>query len=107
MKKAVVVLIVMLFSITAQATVINTNETQLKTNATSSGGSSFEWEDDFFDESKIDASLSYNYIVDKSTGTVIMKDTFDAWYNPDWTRMKQITINNRGSTTFQDYVLDW
>ena len=106
MKKAVVVLIVILFSLTTQATVINTNEIQLKTKTTSGGGSTFEWEDDFFDESKIDISLSYNYIIDKSTGTVIMKDTFDAWYNQDWTRMKPITINNRGGTTFQDYVLD-
>ena len=27
----------------------------------SSGGSSFIWEDDFFDESKIDVEKSYNY----------------------------------------------
>lgn len=106
MKKAVVFLIVILFSLTTQATIINKDQTQINTNTVLGGGSSFKWEDDFFDESKIDMSLSYNYIVDKANGKVLMKDTYNAWYNPDWTRMKPITIKNRGSTTFEDYVLD-
>jgi len=71
-----------------------------------SGSSSLDWEDDFFDEGRIDTAKSYNYILDKTEGIVKIKDTYEAWYNPDWTRMKIIDIYNSGSETFEDYVLD-
>ena len=38
-------------------------------------GSSFVWEDDFLDESKIDSEISYNYELDKNQGIVYMVDT--------------------------------
>lgn len=72
----------------------------------STGWSTFSWEDDFLDESKIDIEKSYNYIVDKNLGVVFMENTYAAWWNPAWTRMKEIDIYNAGETTFQEYVLD-
>lgn len=73
---------------------------------TSSGGTLFTWEDDFLDASGIDTTRSSNYLLDTIEGTVTMKDTFEAWYQEDWTRMKEITITNEGSQTHNEYVLD-
>ncbi|MFH1014193.1 MAG: DUF2341 domain-containing protein [Thermoplasmatota archaeon] len=72
----------------------------------SAGGTLFTWEDDFLDESGIDATRSNNYVVDTVEGIVAMKDTHESWYNETWTRMKQITILNKASHTFEEYVLD-
>lgn len=79
---------------------INKNSIFIKT------GSSFNWEDDFLDESKIDSLISYNYEIDKDQGIVYMADTYEAWYNADFTRMKIIDIYNSGSQTLNDYVID-
>ncbi len=109
-KTAVVfVLTIFLVSSVAQAffvsksklTFVNDNENNLL-----AASSSFDWEDDFFDEGRIDTTKSYNYILDKTEGIVKMKDTYEAWYNSDWTRMKIIDVYNSGSETFEDYVLD-
>jgi hypothetical protein len=81
--------------------VLNDNENKLL-----STSSNFVWEDDFLDEGRIDITKSYNYILDKTEGIVKMKDTYEAWYNPDWTCMKIIDVYNSGSETFEDYVLD-
>jgi len=70
------------------------------------GGSSLIWEDDFLDESRIDIQKSFNYYADKTQGTVFMKDTYAAWYNSAWKRMKSIDVYNSGSTTFSEYVID-
>ena len=35
-----------------------------------------------------------------------MKDTYEAWYNSAWKRMKSIDVYNSGSTTFNEYVID-
>ncbi len=104
---AMLILIVFVVSSAAQAVLINaTNQTEKTVAVNMYSGTSFAWEDDFLDESGIDIQKSYNYIVDKSVGKVFMKDTFEAWYNPDWTRMRPIEITNRGSITFEEYVLD-
>ncbi|HID25419.1 MAG TPA: DUF2341 domain-containing protein, partial [Thermoplasmata archaeon] len=63
------------------------------------------WEDDFFDEGKIDKTYSWNYVVDKFNGTVYMKDTYHAWYNQSWKRMKPIFVTNSGATDVEEYVL--
>ncbi len=65
-----------------QKITVNNNSFFLKS------GSSFIWEDDFLDESKIDKLISYNYELDKNQGIVYMVDTYEAWYNTDFTRMK-------------------
>lgn len=108
-KKAIIVLVIVLviaiLSIPVQAAIVNKNDLEIGNNAYV-GGTTFTWEDDFLDESKIDITKSYNYIVDKTDGKVLMKDTYKAWYNKSWTRMKEITIRNRGSKTYSEYVLD-
>ena len=68
--------------------------------------SSFVWEDDFLDESKIDNLFSYNYEVDKNQGIVYMSNTFEGWHNSDFIRMKIIDIYNSDSETYTDYVID-
>ena len=103
------VLTIFLVSSTAQSVLIAESDTTFtsdnedKSVATSSG---LVWEDDFLDEGRIDTAKSYNYVLDKTEGTVKMKDTYEAWYNPSWARMKIIDVYNSGGQTFQDYVLD-
>jgi len=70
------------------------------------GGSSLSWEDDFLDESRIDIDKSFNYDANKTQGKIFMKDTYAAWYNSAWKRMKSIDVYNSGSTTFSQYVID-
>jgi hypothetical protein len=98
-------LIFFVASTAAQAIVVNNIKTENKSE-TNTAGSTFTWEDDFLDESRIDITRSYNYILDKTQGIVKMKDTYEAWYNPDWPKMKIIDIYNSGDETFTDYVLD-
>jgi len=50
----------------------------------------YEWKDDFNNEQLIDSSQSYNYIV--SNGEAKIKDTYEIWMDPEWTRMKPITV---------------
>lgn len=69
------------------------------------GESTFIWEDDFFDTSKIDDTLSYNYDID--SGVVTMANTYAAWdAYPEWERMMPISVINAGDETLYDYVLD-
>ncbi len=75
--------------------------------ARASGKDSFTWEDDFLDEGNIDKSHSWNYVVDKERGVVLMKNTYRAWWDPSWKRMVPITINNSGSNDYEQYVLDF
>jgi len=106
---AVLIITIFLVSSAAQAVLVSkSNKTFLNINENTvlAASSSFVWEDDFLDESWIDIQKSYNYIIDKTEGVVKMKDTFEAWYNPSWTRMKVIDVYNRGIQTFTDYVLD-
>jgi hypothetical protein len=50
----------------------------------------FIWEDLFNDATKVDPTMSYNY--DIVGGFVKIKNTYPLWTDPDWTRMKSITI---------------
>jgi hypothetical protein len=61
------------------------------------------WQDDFLNLNKIDQSLSDNIVVNTSAGVVFMDNTFPAWTDSTFTRMKQITIVNSGQETFSDY----
>lgn len=54
------------------------------------GDNYFTWEDLFNDATKVDPTMSYNY--DMVSGFVKIKNTYPIWTDPDWTRMKQITI---------------
>jgi hypothetical protein len=67
------------------------------------GGSIEVWQDDFLNESKIDPAFSHHIVVNTSVGTVAMENTYPAWINPLFTRMKPITIFNNGQETFHDY----
>ncbi len=71
------------------------------------GESTYVWEDDFFDTSKIDDILSYNYEIDTSNGVVTMGNTYPSWdAYPEWERMMPLFVTNSGDETIYDYVLD-
>jgi hypothetical protein len=66
------------------------------------------WEDTFNDATKIDpnppgAGQSDNYNV--SVGQVSMINTFAAWTDPAWTKMKPITISNTAGQTLYNSIV--
>jgi hypothetical protein len=71
------------------------------------GGSTFTWDDDFFDASKIDPVFSSNFYLDTSAGLVSMANTFEAWEAyPEWQRIKPLIVTNDGMETLSNYVID-
>jgi hypothetical protein len=66
-------------------------------------GSLVVWQDDFLDLSKIDQGLSQHIVVNTSVGIVSMENTYPAWVDPSFTRMKPISIVNSGQETFYNY----
>jgi hypothetical protein len=56
----------------------------------------YEWIDEFDNEQKIDNTKSWGYEV--SGGVAKMKNTYSVWDDPDWTRMKVITVTNSGGS---------
>jgi hypothetical protein len=68
-----------------------------------SHGSLLVWQDDFLNGSKIDQALSHDIVVNTSIGTVSMKNTYPAWIDPSFTRMKPVSIFNSAQTTYRDY----
>ncbi|HID26080.1 MAG TPA: hypothetical protein EYP23_06455, partial [Thermoplasmata archaeon] len=68
--KTCVVGVLLLFTVFPAMQVFLLNGEANVENEFSYGGSSFIWEDDFFDEGKIDKTYSWNYVVDKFNGTV-------------------------------------
>jgi hypothetical protein len=67
----------------------------------------FTWEDDFDTTQWIDPdpTLSFNYELANVGGDTValMKNTYDLWTDPDWTKMKQITITS--SSPLADYAV--
>jgi hypothetical protein len=72
--------------------------------ASSTQGSVYTWQDDFDDTSKIDQTFSYSFQLED--GTTIMQNTYPAWLDPSFTRMKTITITNSGQETISSYVVN-
>jgi hypothetical protein len=66
-------------------------------------GSIEVWQDDFLNTSKIDQTLSNNIVVNMNAGTVSIANTYPAWIDPTFTRMKSITVVNNGQETFSEY----
>ncbi|HUS99871.1 MAG TPA: DUF2341 domain-containing protein [Candidatus Thermoplasmatota archaeon] len=69
-------------------------------------GSVEVWQDDFHNVSKIDAGLSQHIVVNTTIGTVSMENTYPAWVDPSFSRMKQISVFNSGQETFHDYDIN-
>jgi len=66
------------------------------------------WQDEFDDTTKIDpsppgAGQSDNYVV--ANGKVSMINTYSAWTDPAWTKMKTINITNSGGQVLTGYAL--
>ena len=55
----------------------------------------FEWIDEFDNEQLIDITRSWGYEV--SGGKAKIKNTYSVWDDPDWTRLKPLTVSNSGS----------
>jgi hypothetical protein len=67
------------------------------------------WEDNFNDGSKIDPSppgsgMSNNYEV--SGGKVGMINTYPAWTDSDWNKMRIITVTNNAGQNLNGYALE-
>jgi len=67
------------------------------------------WEDNFNDQSKIDPSppgsgMSDNYEV--SGGKVGMINTYPAWTDSDWNKMRIITVTNNAGQNLNGYALE-
>jgi len=101
------IFILLLFLITTLGQAVNFTHPVLKNNPVSCsygrGGSVQVWQDDFHDSSKIDAGLSDHIVVNMTAGTVLMENTYPAWTDPTFPRLKPITILNSGQETFQNY----
>jgi len=87
---------IMIFFISSSAV-----QAVVKTNAQSSSGTIFEWEDDFESWGYIDTGLSSN--IEINDDEVQMVDTYKAWHR-EWPYMKKINIHNSGSYK-QSYVM--
>ncbi len=68
-------------------------------------GSIEVWQDEFLNTSKIDQILSNDITVDTTLGTVGIENTYPAWTDPTFSRMRPIVISNNGQETFSDYDL--
>lgn len=66
-------------------------------------GSIEVWQDEFFNITKIDMTSSTNIIINTTSGTVLMDNTYPAWIDPTFSRMKPLIITNSGQETFQNY----
>lgn len=66
-------------------------------------GSIEVWQDEFFNVTKIDLASSTNIIINTTSGIVLMNNTYPAWIDPSFTRMKPLIITNSGQETFQNY----
>jgi hypothetical protein len=106
-KNLSIVILLMLILATIGQTMISAQSTSDHTNLspleTTRGGSVEVWEDDFLNLNKIDQALSNHIVINTSIGIVSMQNTYSAWTNPAFTRMKPITITNSGQETFSDY----
>ncbi len=71
------------------------------------GGSLKVWSDDFFDTARIDFGLSSNISINTSSGQISMQNTFSAWVDPSFSRMRPIQITNTGVTGLQNYVAEF
>jgi hypothetical protein len=65
----------------------------------------FTWEDEFNTQEWIDpdSTMSYNYEVEN--GLVKMKNTYNLWTDPKWTKMMPIELSNSGDSLY-DYALN-
>jgi hypothetical protein len=63
----------------------------------------FTWEDLFNDATKIDPTMSYDCEV--VGGFVKMINTYPLWTDPEWTRMKPITVTNNAGQPLSNYAV--
>ena len=68
------------------------------------GENYYEWIDEFNNEQNIDITKSWGYVVED--GHAKMKNTYDVWDDPDWTRMVPITVKNSGDT-LSNYAINF
>jgi hypothetical protein len=63
----------------------------------------FTWSDDFENEQLIDSTMSYDY--ETEDGIVKMKNTYQIWTEPNWIKMKTITIQNNAGEILDNYAV--
>jgi hypothetical protein len=70
-------------------------------------GSIEVWQDEFLNVSKIDQAFSDHIVINTTIGTVSMENTYPAWIDPTFTRMKPIVVFNNGQETFYEYDVNF
>jgi len=96
LKIAAFFIMIFLFMASAAQAVVNINTDDENTGNNdpdvSSTGDNYVWEDNFNNAQKIQLELSENFIVE--SGKVKMIDTYTQWDDPDWERMKIISLSS-------------
>jgi hypothetical protein len=108
---AVMFFCVFIIASMAQAFIkINSDERKDNTNDVHvlNSSSSYKWEDTFNNYSKIDPTppgvgISDNYVV--GNGVASMTNTYPAWTNPTWTKMRLINISNNAGSVLTNYLV--
>ena len=108
-KVSLCILVVLLMSMTTASQALLQNQQKQSVGfqilSRSRAGSIEIWEDEFFNQTKIDMAFSNNILINTTIGIISMESTYPAWTNPSFIRMKPINIINSGQETFQDYII--
>ena len=110
--KSTAMAIFLTFIFASAGNAVNNNFSKNKSDITSPivnslGGPRGMWEDDFDNENKIDTNppgdgISENYEVSDSKVTMI--NTYSAWMDSDWTKMRIIDITNSAGQELVNYT---
>ena len=110
--KSTAMAIFLTFIFASAGNAVNNNYSKNKSDITSPivdslGGPRGIWEDDFDNENKIDTNppgdgISENYEVSDSKVTMI--NTYSAWMDSDWTKMRIIDITNSAGQELVNYT---
>ena len=66
----------------------------------------YTWEDDFDTMEWIDPDLDMSYDFEVVNGKVQMKNTYFVWTDPDWTRLKPITLTNNVGQVLLNFAIN-
>jgi hypothetical protein len=109
LNKLVAILLLVVLTMSAAQALVKPDGTSQKSSVPSSTpplplvDNYFTWEDLFNDATKVDPSMSYDYEI--AGGFVKIKNTYPLWTDPDWTRMKPVTLTNNAGETLYNYAV--
>ena len=63
----------------------------------------FNWSDEFTSEQWIESTQSWDYLIENSEVTI--KDTYEIWTDPSWTKMVPIKVDNTAGEDLQNIAV--